>query len=57
MKILECDICQGELDITSEEGISKFVKCRDCGFTSGKDKLKKIPNQPEVVIRRKIIRE
>ncbi len=52
MKILECDICQGELDIISEEGITKQVRCRDCGFTSGKEKAKRTFNQPEVVIRR-----
>ena len=52
MKILECGICTGELDIIAEEGISKFVKCRACGFTSGKEKSKRILNQPEVVIRR-----
>lgn len=54
MKLLECNICLGELDIIGEEGIHKLVKCRDCGFTSGKEKLKKSIPQPEVVIRRKV---
>jgi len=52
MKILACLKCDGELDIISEEGIHKFVKCRSCDYTSEK-KYKKTYPQPEVVIIRK----
>lgn len=53
MKLLECNICQGELDIIGEDGICKLIKCQKCGFTSNKEKNKKSISQPEVVIRRK----
>lgn len=51
MKILGCLICEGELEITGEEGYKKSVKCLDCGFVSGKPQKK----EPEIIIIRKRI--
>lgn len=53
MKILQCLVCKGEIDIISDEGVVKKVQCLDCGFTSGsKPEVK----EPEVITRRVINR-
>jgi hypothetical protein len=50
MNIINCLICEGELDIIKEEGYRKFVKCRKCGFANIDEKVK----EPEVfIIKRK----
>ena len=54
MKILSCNLCDGELDIiNNDKSILKKVKCLKCGFTnSNSEPIKK---EPEIfVIRKKI---
>lgn len=54
MKILQCLVCSGEIDIVSDEGFIKKVQCRDCGFTSSN---KPETKEPEVFRRRVVNRE
>lgn len=49
MKFLGCLSCKGELDVIGEDGIHKIVKCRSCGFTSGRGNKK----TPEIVLIKK----
>lgn len=50
MKFLQCIFCKGELEIVSDKGIQKKVKCLGCGFTNSPE-----TKEPEVfVIRRKL---
>lgn len=53
MLFLRCLSCKGELDVIGEDGIRKIVKCRNCGFTSGRGDKK----MPEIVLikKRKVI--
>ena len=49
MKLLRCIICEGEVDLLSDDRlIEKKIKCRKCGFTNDH-----APREPEVVIIRK----
>jgi hypothetical protein len=45
MKILQCIICKGKLDIIDGNGFIKKIKCINCGFTNDCESKK-----PEVVI-------
>lgn len=49
MKLLQCLICNGELDIVGEEGYFKKVKCQVCDFSSSGKPEKK---EPEVITRK-----
>lgn len=40
---LNCLLCEGELDIVSEKGFRKKVKCKSCGFSSAEEKEVKMP--------------
>jgi hypothetical protein len=50
MRLLKCLLCEDELDIISELGAQKQVKCKGCGFTSS---LTEHSKEPEVFIRAK----
>lgn len=50
MKLLECLVCGGEVDIIGNEyQVHKKVKCKKCGFTNTKKEAKK----PDVIIIKK----
>lgn len=51
MKLLQCLICNGELDIVGEEGYVKKVKCQSCFFESSENKSEK--KEPEIIIKRR----
>jgi len=53
MKILACNICEGELEVIgNDKAIHKKIKCLKCGFTNiGTSDSKRI--EPEIVIIRK----
>lgn len=48
MLFLGCLSCKGELDVIGEDGFRKIVKCRNCGFTSGRDN-----KAPEIILLKK----
>lgn len=50
MKLLECTLCAGEVDIVgNERSANKKTKCRKCGHTSEPE----VKNGPEVLVIRK----
>jgi len=52
MKILECILCSGEIEIVDDFfSVNKKVKCQKCGYTNIEDNKQK----PEVTIIRKKI--
>ncbi len=53
MKILQCLVCAGEIDIVSDEGFVKKVKCLSCGFTSSE---KPETKDPEIITIRAVNR-
>lgn len=50
MKLLQCALCKGEVDIiNSDKSINKKIKCKECGFTN----IEPISKSPEVLVIRK----
>ena len=52
--MIECLLCNGELEIISSNGINKKVKCLRCGFTNEEKSLSKKILPEIIVIRKKI---
>lgn len=48
MKLLECLVCGGEVEIINEDhAVNKKIKCLNCGFNNIDDSFAK---KPEIVI-------
>jgi hypothetical protein len=51
MKLLQCKLCRGEIDIIGgEHAVNKKVRCRSCGYSNVDAPDKK---GPEIVVIRK----